>query len=293
MALVTRKPLALSADTEEELYSQITGALLSVNSKLSMFKACVPIELKATAHSLFELSEEKSLLSTCVSSFQSKVKKHLNVDHPHIFLLWIPRILKSTDATAEIRCEYLATGDVKSVGKFSLNEAFIFSFGWERSIRLKDVLNGKGLCLHVQTVAPSCPPKAPLGRLVPMWDSAATAKMRYTESVGTSLTIADEMRVKTVLSDSVTRGLLSSYMAQEYTCKEDQKKFLAASRVQLSDDLPDQLDFSHKVLPSAPSLSDVPAGANSAPALAGKVSSGDGVIEDLTTSSKSIPQNTP
>jgi len=241
MALVRSKPIVLTAADEESLYKQIAGALESVNSNLKMFQACFPLELKNNSHTSFELCDENT--RSIATGFITKIRKSINVDHPHIFLLWVPRILKSTFATAEIRCRYLATGDEKAVGKFPLNEAFIFSFGWERSIRMKDAYSGKGLHLFIQTLAPDSEPNAPLGRLIPMWDNCATAKMRYTEDVGSSMTVADEMRVKTVLTDKITRGLLNSYMAHEFTCKESVEKFSAAPRVQLSDDLPESIDF--------------------------------------------------
>nr|AAF89807.1 putative movement protein 3a [Hydrangea mosaic virus] len=241
MALVKSKPLLLTAANEDQLYKQISGALESVNKNLKMFRACVPLELKNNGYTSFELCDEDT--RSLVTAFSVKVRKNINVDHPHIFLLWIPRILKSTSATAIIKCKYLATGDEKAVGKFPLNEAFIFSFGWERSIRMKDAYNGKGLHLFIQCFAPNSEARAPLGRLVPMWDNCATAKMRFSEDVGSSLTTADEMRVRNVLTDKDTRSLLRSYMATEFACREFEEKFTGAPRVQLSDDLPETLDF--------------------------------------------------
>nr|WPS71456.1 movement protein [Asparagus virus 2] len=241
MALVKTKPLVLTAANEEQLYKQISGALESVNKNLKMFRACVPLELKNNGFTSFELCDEDT--RSLVTAFSVKVRKNINVDHPHIFLLWVPRILKSTSATAIIKCKYLATGDEKAVGKFPLNEAFIFSFGWERSIRMRDAYDGKGLHLFIQCFAPNSEAKAPLGRLVPMWDNCATAKMRYSEDVGSSLTTADEMRVRNVLTDKDTRNLLRSYMATEFACREFEDKFTGAPRVQLSDDLPETLDF--------------------------------------------------
>ncbi|AAB99736.1 putative movement protein [Spinach latent virus] len=217
MALVKTKPLVLTAANEEQLYKQISGALESVNKNMKMFRACVPLELKNNGYTSFELCDGDT--RSLVTAFNVRVQKNLNVDHPHIFLLWVPRILKSTTATAIIKCKYLATGDEKAVGKFPLNEAFIFAFGWERSIRMKDAYDGKGLHLFIQCFAPNSEAKAPLGRLVPMWDNCATAKMRYTEDVGSSLTTADEMRVRNVLTDKDTRNLLRSYMATDSLVK--------------------------------------------------------------------------
>ncbi|QPB74033.1 putative movement protein [Rosa ilarvirus-1] len=287
MALVRSKPVVLTAANEEELYKQITGALVSVNANLKMFQACFPLELKNNSHTSFELCDENT--RSIATALITKVRKSINVDHPHIFLIWIPRILKSTFATAEIRCRYLATGDEKAVGKFLLNEAFMFSFGWERSIRMKDAYSGKGLHLFIQTSAPNSEPNAPLGRLIPMWDNCATAKMRYTESVGTSMSVADEMRVKNVLTDKTTKGLLRSYMAHEFVCKEVVEKFSAPPRVQLSDDLPESVDFTRSDVKALPELSSVATEANEK----SKVICGNGVYEDLSTASKRQGQNTP
>jgi len=288
MALVRSKPIVLTAADEDSLYKQIAGALESVNSNLKMFQACFPLELKNNSHTSFELCDENT--RSIATGFITKIKKSINVDHPHIFLLWVPRILKSTFATAEIRCRYLATGDEKAVGKFPLNEAFIFSFGWERSIRMKDAYSGKGLHLFIQTLAPDSEPNAPLGRLIPMWDNCATAKMRYTEDVGSSMTVADEMRVKTVLTDKITRGLLNSYMAHEFTCKESVEKFSAAPRVQLSDDLPESIDFTkNSDVKGHPALTAVATKANEK----SEVVSGDGVVESSQTVQRGRGQNTP
>lgn len=282
MALVKTKPLVLTAANEEQLYKQISGALESVNKNMKMFRACVPLELKNNGHTSFELCDEDT--RSLVTAFNVKVRKNLNVDHPHIFLLWVPRILKSTTATAIIKCKYLATGDEKAVGKFPLNEAFIFAFGWERSIRMKDAYDGKGLHLFIQCFAPNSEAKAPLGRLVPMWDNCATAKMRYTEDVGSSLTTADEMRVRNVLTDKDTRNLLRSYMATEFACKEQEDKFTGAPRVQLSDDLPATLDFTQREVPV---LENIPNAAQSN----GSVVSGNGAVE--IAMSRPQPQNAP
>ncbi|UZH98849.1 movement protein [rose ilarvirus 2] len=298
MALVRTKPVVLTAANEEELYRQISGALISVNANLKMFQACFPLELKNNSHTSFELCDENT--RSFATSLKVKIKKYINIDHPHIFLLWVPRILKNTFATAEIRCKYLATGDEKAVGKFPLNEAFMFSFGWERSIRMKDAYSGKGLHLFIQTIAPNSEPNAPLGRLIPMWDNCATAKMRYTEDVGSSMSVANEMRVKNVLTDKLTRGLLSSYMAHEFTCKEAVEKFTAAPRLQLSDDLPETLDFTIPV-PSAPGVESVISDGTGLPVItdaikadvASNVVSGNGVIEELSTASRRQVQNTP
>lgn len=282
MALVTTKSLVLTASDEEQLYKQISGALGSVNRNMKMFRACVPLELKNNSYTSFELCDEDT--RSLVTAFNVKVRKKLNVDHPHIFLLWVPRILKSTTATAIIKCKYLATGDEKAVGKFPLNEAFIFAFGWERSIRMKDAYDGKGLHLIIQCFAPNSEAKAPLGRLVPMWDNCATAKMRYTEDVGSSLTTADEMRVRNVLTDKDTRNLLRSYMATEFACKEQEDKFTGAPRAQLSDDLPAALDFTRC---DVPELGCVPNAAQ----LNRSVVSGNGTVEIAMSRPQS--QNTP
>ncbi|AAK01484.1 putative movement protein 3a [Tulare apple mosaic virus] len=288
MALIRSKPIVLTAANEEELYKQITSALVSVNANLKMFQACFPLELKNNSHTSFELCDENT--RSIVTAFTTKIRKSINVDHPHIFLLWVPKILKTTFATADIRCKYLATGDEKAVGNFPLNEAFIFSFGWERSIRMKDAYSGKGLHLFIQDTCPGFWPNAPLGRLVPLWDNCATAKMRYTEDIGTSMTIDGWMRVKNVLSDKVTRGLLSSYMAHEFTCREKVEKFTGPPRVQLSDDLPETLDFTSQCseVKRPPVLTDATKADEDS-----KVVSGNGVYEDLSTASKRQGQNTP
>lgn len=275
------RPLVLSATTEEQLYKEVASALGSVEKNLKLFRACFPLELKNESFTSYELCDVDT--RSIVTAVSIKVRKHLNVDHPHIFLLWIPRILKTTTATAIIKCRYIATGDEIDVGKFPLNEAFIFSFGWNRSIRMEDAYKGKGLHLFIQCHAPNSAVKAPLGRLVPMWDNCATAKMRYTEDVGFSLTTADEMRVKKVLSCKDTRNLLRSYMATEFACKRHEEKFTGAPRVQLSDDLPETRDFTRSDGPLPESSSD-------ATKKETKVVSGNGVV---SIAMKTQPRNTP
>lgn len=248
MDLVKSKPLVLTAKDEESLYKEITEVLGKVNKNMKLFTACRPLELKNDKCVSFELCDENT--RSIVTAIKVKlVKQTINVDHPHIFLLWIPRILKHTSASVSIRCRYLATGDEKAVGRFSLSEAFIFSFGWERSIRMEDAYDHKGLHLVLQPSAPSCMPKAPLGRLVPLWDNCVTAKMRYTEDIGYSVTTADEMRVRTVLTDKMTRGLLRSYMATEFTTRDKEEKFQGPARAQLSDDLPESMPDFTKISP--------------------------------------------
>lgn len=186
-----------------------------------------------------------------------------------------------------MKVQYIATGDVKVLGKLPLNEAFLLSFGWERSIRMKDAYDHKGLMVFAQPFAPATPPKAPLGRLIPMWDVCPTQKMRYTEDVGSSMTKAQEMRVRTILSERTTRSLLSSVMAKEYACREQVPKFLGPGEVQLSDDLPEYQDFTVSMIseekPNDVSQKDAVM-AVATPSNVGVVQSGNGVSGDRAVS---------
>ncbi|UYP65663.1 cell to cell movement protein [Apple ilarvirus 2] len=240
------KAVVLSATDEESLLAEISGALSRAQMDMKTFRACVPIEMKNDKAFCFELCDETT--RSWITALRVKVQARLNIDHPHIMFLWVPRILKSTHATVDLKIQYIATGDVKVLGKLPLNEAFLLSFGWERSIRMKDAYAKKGLMVFAQPSAPATPPGAPLGRWIPMWDVCPTQKMRYTEDVKSSMTKAQEMRVKTILNERTTRSLLRSVMANEYTCREQVPKFLGPSEVQLSDDLPEFHDFTLEMI---------------------------------------------
>nr|AUX13137.1 movement protein [Blacklegged tick associated ilarvirus] len=279
------KAVVLSATDEESLLKEITGALSRAQMDMKTFRACVPVELKNEKAFCFELCDETT--RSWVTALRTKVKSSLNVDHPHICFLWVPRILRSTYATVDLKVQYIATGDVKVLGKLPLNEAFLLSFGWERSIRMKDAYDHKGLMVFAQPSAPATPPGAPLGRWIPMWDVCPTQKMRYTEDVGSSMTKAQEMRVKTILSERTTRSLLSSVMAKEYACREQVPKFLGPGEVQLSDDLPEYPDLTVSMISEEKPKDISLKGAVKAvgtPSNLGVVQSGNGVSGDRAVS---------
>jgi len=93
------KAVVLSATDEESLLKEITGALSRAQMDMKTFRACIPVELKNEKAFCFELCDETT--RSWVTAIKTQVKANLNVDHPHICFLWVPRILRSTHATVD------------------------------------------------------------------------------------------------------------------------------------------------------------------------------------------------
>nr|UOF93189.1 movement protein [Bacopa chlorosis virus] len=134
MALVPKKTaLTFSADDETSLERSVSDALSQCVDLNMGVRRCAAFPAINKDFILCELTtkETKSVIRKLVD----KTRGRLFVNHAVIHLMYIPVILNSTHAVADLKLKNLATGDELYGGtKVSLNEAFILTMSWPRSL---------------------------------------------------------------------------------------------------------------------------------------------------------------
>nr|AGH25431.1 putative movement protein [Tobacco streak virus] len=245
MALVpTMKALTFSAEDEASLEKAITEAL-SGSVEINMgLRRCAAFPAVNTGAFLCELTTKET--KSFIGKFSDKVRGHVFVDHAVIHLMYIPVILNTTHAIAELKLKNLATGDELYGGtKVNLSKAFILSMTWPRSLFAEAVHAHRGLYLGgTVSCASSVPANAKIGMWYPMWSEKVSNKQLYQNTVNIHNTEALETFTRTMISsDREMRSLLRSRASIDIAAKLPEKPVICSERVSLLDQHTQGVDF--------------------------------------------------
>nr|UVU20649.1 movement protein [Carpotroche-associated ilarvirus] len=211
MALsTTYKKITYEGKDWDSLMGEISGVLRDNIVASTCFRGCVPVEAKLSksgAQAWDLLSKEFGLIS---NSWKAKIKGKLNVDHRNIYFCYVPRILRSTSCVDTSYLVNKATLEKIPIGVLPLNEMFFIRTGWPRSLRVKDALNGRGLCVTHQIIAPTLPADCSAGRWLPFWEEDFGMKMTYQKDVPMTVKFKQESMVKDDISAAVRDSLMAS-----------------------------------------------------------------------------------
>ncbi|AAA64839.1 movement protein [Lilac ring mottle virus] len=209
MALTTFKKITYEGKDWDSLMGEISGVLRDNIVASTTFRGCVPVEAKISkggAQAWDLCSKDFSVFAT---SWKKKVRKLINVDHRNIYLCYVPRILRSTSCSDSCFLLNKATLEKIPLGVFPLNEMFFVRTGWPRSLMTKDVIDGKGLCLTHQIIAPTLPVGCSAGRWLPFWEEDFGLKMTYQKDVPITFKTKSESLVKDAISEAVRDSLMA------------------------------------------------------------------------------------
>nr|AFT91185.1 movement protein [Blackberry chlorotic ringspot virus]AFT91195.1 movement protein [Blackberry chlorotic ringspot virus]AFT91201.1 movement protein [Blackberry chlorotic ringspot virus]AGX83790.1 movement protein [Blackberry chlorotic ringspot virus] len=244
--------LTFSADDEASLEKAVTEALAG-SMELNMgIRRCAAFPATNTEAFLCELTTKET--KTFIGKFTDKVRGRVFVDHAVIHLMYIPVILNTTDAIAELKIKNLATGDELYGGtKVNLNEAFILTMTWPRSLFADEVNKHKGLYLGgVVSCAPHVPKSAKIGMWYPMWTEKVSAKQLYQDTAKITNTRALETYTRTMISsDKEMRSLLRSRASIDIAAKSKENPVLCSQYVNLLDQRVEGVDFTVKQIKPA------------------------------------------
>nr|AFR46585.1 movement protein [Citrus leaf rugose virus] len=282
MALSSFKAISVEHKDFLSLMNEVCGVMRehvadSSTSGLSAKEALIK------ANSAWELvSKDFSVLAT---KWNKMVKKMINVSHRNIYLIYIPRILSDTACTDRCMLINAATMEKKPVGLLPMNKMFILKTGWPRSLRVKDILAHKGLFLTHSFIAPTLPPDCSVGRWIPFWEEDFGLPMVYQKDVTADMAIRNEESVRDAISNDVAASLMNSLLERTMNA---QRRAIDVGLVSSGEEqmMPDFTTETVKV------TKDRIDAANTDNTF-GKVISGDGRYEDLSTASKGRGQNTP
>nr|UOF93187.1 movement protein [Bacopa chlorosis virus] len=245
MALVPKKTaLTFSADDETSLERSVSDALSQCVDLNMGVRRCAAFPAINKDFILCELTtkETKSVIRKLVD----KTRGRLFVNHAVIHLMYIPVILNSTHAVADLKLKNLATGDELYGGtKVSLNEAFILTMSWPRSLFADAVDAHKGLYLGgAISCSSTVPHGAKIGMFYPLWSEQLSDKQLYHKTVAITNTQAIETFTKTMISsDGELRSLLRSRASIDGVAKNFEQPVLGSKRVSLLDVTTAGVDF--------------------------------------------------
>lgn len=253
MALApTMKALTFSADDESALEKSVLEAL-SGSVELNMgIRRCAAFPAVNENAFLCELTTKET--RGFISKIADKARGRIFVDHAVIHLMYIPVILNSTHAVADLKIKNLATGDELYGGtKVNLNEAFVLTMTWPRSLFADDIHNRKGLYLGgVISCSSSVPRGAKIGMWYPLWSEKVSNKQLYQQTVDIVNTKAMETYVRTMIgSDKEMRSLLRSRASIDVAAKSAERPVLCDKYVNLLDNNTTGIDFTIKQIKEA------------------------------------------
>nr|WKR38009.1 movement protein [Tobacco streak virus] len=245
MALApTMKALTFSADDETSLEKAVTEALSgSVDLNMGL-RRCAAFPAENTGAFLCELTTKET--KSFIGKFSDKVRGRVFIDHAVIHMMYIPVILNTTHAIAELKLKNLATGDELYGGtKVNLNKAFILTMTWPRSLFAEAVHNHKGLYLGgTVSCASSVPAHAKIGMWYPIWSEKVSNKQLYQNTIDIHKTEAIETFTRTMISsDKEMRSLLRSRASIDVAAKTREKPVICSERVSLLDQHTQGVDF--------------------------------------------------
>lgn len=247
MASLSMKALTFSADDETSLERAVMDAL-SDSVDLNMgIRRCAAFPATNTGAFLCELTSKET--KSFIGKFSDKVKGRIFIDHAVIHLMYIPVILDTTHAVATLKIKNLATGDELYSGtRVNLNEAFILTMTWPRSLFSDTVHNHKGLYLGGSVeCSTSIPGNAKIGMWYPLWSEKVSNRQLYQQTTDIVSTRALETFARTMIhSDKEMRGLLRSRASVDIAAKRKEKAVLCGSSVSLLEDQTTGIDFTVK-----------------------------------------------
>nr|QSE03524.1 movement protein [Tobacco streak virus] len=240
----TMKPLTFSADDESALEKAVLEALTG-SVELNMgIRRCAAFPATNTEAFLCELTTKET--KSFIGKFTDKVRGRIFVDHAVIHMMYIPVILNTTDAIAELKMKNLATGDELYGGtKVNLNEAFVLTMTWPRSLFAEAVHAHRGLYLGGSVSCASTVPKgAKIGMWYPMWTEKVSNKQLYQSTVPINNTRALETFTRTMISsDREMRSLLRSRASIDVAARTRESPVLCSERISLLDQQTSGVDF--------------------------------------------------
>lgn len=251
MALTpNHKVLTFSADTESALAEAVSKSLDGVMNLNMGIRRCAAFPAVNNGHFLCELTtkETKSVLT----GFLNKVRERTFVEHAVIQLLYIPVILNTTVASACIKLKNLATGDELYGGtKVNLNQAFVLTLTWPRSLFADDVAAHKGLFLGgTVDCASSIPAGGKIGMWYPFWSEKISKRQLYQKTTAVTSTLAMETYAKAVIkSDAEMRALMMSYASVDNAAKAHENLVTCSKTMNLLESGSTGIDFTVKQLP--------------------------------------------
>nr|UAJ54417.1 movement protein [Parietaria mottle virus] len=245
MAFVpTKTALTFSADDESGLEKAVSDALSGCVELNMGIRRCAAFPATNQDAFLCELTTKEA--KGVLKSLADKVRGRMFVDHAVIHLMYIPVILDTTHAVADLKLKNLATGDELYGGtKVNLNEAFILTMTWPRSLFADAVNEHKGLYLGgTISCASSVPRHAKVGMWYPLWTEKVSNKQLYQKTVALTNTRAIETFARTMIhSDKEMRSLLRSRASTDIASKRYENPVLCSSRIGLTDDATAGVDF--------------------------------------------------
>jgi len=247
------KALTFSADDESSLEKAVLEAL-SGSVDLNMgIRRCAAFPATNTEAFLCELTSKET--KSFVGKFTDKVRGRVFIDHAVIHMMYIPVILNTTFAVSELKIKNLATGDELYGGtKVNLNEAFVLTMTWPRSLFADAVNNHRGLFLGgTVSCASSVPKGAKIGMWYPLWTEKVSNKQLYQKTTDIVNTRALETFTRTMISnDKEMRSLLRSRASIDIAAKDPERPVLCSSSVNLLDRSTTGIDFTTKIISEAP-----------------------------------------
>lgn len=241
---VSMKALTFSADDETSLENAVSAAL-SGSMEMNMgIRRCAAFPAKNTEAFLCELTTKEA--KSFIGRFADKVRGRTFVDHAVIHMMYLPVILNTTHAVAELKLKNLATGDELYGGtKVHLNRAFILTMSWPRSLFADAVHDHKGLYLGgTVSCASTVPKSAKIGMWYPMWTERVSSKQLYQNTVAITNTEALETFTRTMISgDREMRSLLRSRASIDIAARSLEKPVMCSERIGLLDQQTTGVDF--------------------------------------------------
>ncbi|UXP11831.1 protein 3A [Soybean ilarvirus I] len=253
-----RTALVFSADDEASLEKSVADALSQCVELNMGIRRCSAFPAVNQGYFLCELTTKET--GSILRTFTDKVASRMFVDHAIIHLLYVPAILESTYATAELKLKYSATGDELYGGtKVNLNEAFVLTMSWPRSLFSEDVKNHKGLYLGGSIhCASTVPHMAKIGMWYPMWTEKLSNKQLYQKTVAVTSTKAIQTFArKMISSDKEMRSLLRSKISMDRAAKTQENPVSCSGSVNLLDNTVVGVDFTVKPLNEVPTIGTV------------------------------------
>jgi len=241
---VSMKALTFSADDETSLEKTVTEAL-SGSMELNMgIRRCAAFPAINTEAFLCELTTKEA--KSFIGKFTDKVRGRTFVDHAVIHMMYLPVILNTTHAVADLKLKNLATGDELYGGtKVNLNRAFILTMSWPRSLFAETVHAHKGLYLGgTVSCASTVPKSAKIGMWYPMWTERVTSKQLYQNTVAITNTEALETFTRTMISgDREMRSLLRSRASIDVAARSREIPVKCSEQISLLDENTSGVDF--------------------------------------------------
>lgn len=264
MAYVSKRTaLVFSADDEASLEKAISDALSTCVEVNMGIRRCNAFPAVNNNCFLCELTTKE--VKNIIKKLTTLVKGRVFVEHAMIHLMYIPTILESTHAVADLKLKHLETGDELYGGTIvNLNEAFILSLSWPRSLFAEDVENRKGLYLGGNiSCASSVPPGAKIGMWYPLWTERLSSKQLYQQTVAIKNSKAIQTFAKTMIrSDKELRSLLKSRVSLETASKTFEKPVLCSDHVSLMEPTAEGVDFTVNKFNEEPSEDSKPTNAS-------------------------------